>query len=44
MTYQRNQHDVAIDNVSRRNMLKGVAGTAAFVLAAQLPAIRPAMA
>jgi isoquinoline 1-oxidoreductase subunit beta len=44
MTYQRNQHDVAIANVSRRNLLKGVAGTAAFVLAAQLPAIRPAMA
>jgi isoquinoline 1-oxidoreductase beta subunit len=44
MTYQRNQQDVAIDNVSRRNMLKGIAGTGAFVLAAQFPAIRPAMA
>jgi len=44
MTYHRNQHDVAIANVSRRNLLKGVAGTGAFVLAAQFPAIRSAMA
>jgi isoquinoline 1-oxidoreductase beta subunit len=44
MTYQRNQQDVAIANVSRRNMLKGIAGTGVFVLAAQFPAIRPAMA
>jgi len=44
MTHHRNQHDVAIANVSRRNLLKGVAGTGAFVLAAQFPAIRSAMA
>src|ERR1700761_4394233 len=44
MTYQRNQQTVTIANVSRRNMLKGIAGTGAFVLAAQFPAIRPAMA
>jgi isoquinoline 1-oxidoreductase subunit beta len=44
MTYQRNQHDVAIANVSRRKLLKGIAGTGAFVIAAQLPAARPAMA
>jgi isoquinoline 1-oxidoreductase beta subunit len=44
MTYQRNQQDVSLANVSRRNMLKGMAGTGVFVLAAQFPAIRPAMA
>jgi isoquinoline 1-oxidoreductase beta subunit len=44
MTYQRNQHNVAIANVSRRGLLKGVAGTAAFVFAAQLPAVRSAEA
>lgn len=44
MTYQRNQQNVTIANVSRRNMLKGIAGTGVFVLAAQFPAIRPAMA
>ena len=44
MTYQRNQQDVTLANVSRRNMLKGMAGTGAFVLAAQFPAIRSAMA
>lgn len=44
MTYQRNHHDVAVANVSRRGLLKGVAGTAAFVLAAQLPAVRAAHA
>ena len=44
MTYQRNQQNIAIANVSRRNMLKGIAGTGVFVLAAQFPAIRPAMA
>ena len=44
MTHHRNQHDVAIANVSRRNLLKGVAGTGVFVLAAQFPAIRSAMA
>jgi isoquinoline 1-oxidoreductase beta subunit len=44
MTYQRNQQDISLANVSRRNMLKGMAGTGVFVLAAQFPAIRPAMA
>jgi isoquinoline 1-oxidoreductase beta subunit len=44
MTYQRNQQHVAIANVSRRGLLKGAAGTAAFVLAAQLPAVRAAQA
>jgi len=44
MTYHRNQDNVAIANVSRRNMLKGVLGTGVFVLAAQLPAVRTAMA
>jgi isoquinoline 1-oxidoreductase beta subunit len=52
MTFQRNQHhvnredlnreDLAIANVSRRGLLKGAAGTAAFILAAQLPAARAA--
>jgi isoquinoline 1-oxidoreductase subunit beta len=44
MTHNRNQHDVAIANVSRRKLLKGAAGTGLFVLAAQLPAVRSAMA
>ena len=44
MTYQRNQQNVAIANVSRRKLLKGVAGTGVFVLAAQFPAVRSAMA
>jgi len=33
-----------IENVSRRGLLKGVAGTGVFVLAAQFPAVRSAMA
>ena len=44
MTHNRNQHNVAIANVSRRKLLKGAAGTGLFVLAAQLPAVRSAMA
>ena len=44
MTYHRNQQNVAIANVSRRGLLKGVAGTGVFVLAAQFPAVRSAMA
>jgi isoquinoline 1-oxidoreductase beta subunit len=44
MTYQRNQENVAIANVSRRGLLKGAAGTAAFILAAQFPAVRAAKA
>jgi len=44
MTHHRNQHDVAIANVSRRYLLKGIAGTGALVLAAQLPAVRSARA
>ncbi len=44
MTYHRNQQNVAIANVSRRGLLKGVAGTGVFVLAAQFPAVRTAMA
>jgi isoquinoline 1-oxidoreductase beta subunit len=44
MTYHRNQENVVIANVSRRSLLKGVAGTGAFVLAAQFPAVRAAMA
>ena len=44
MTYHRNQQNVAIANVSRRGMLKGVAGTGVFVLAAQFPTVRAAMA
>jgi len=44
MTHHRNQQDVVIANVSRRQMLKGVAATGAFVLAAQFPAARKAMA
>ena len=44
MTYHRNEHNVAIANVSRRRLLKGVAGTGVFVLAAQFPAVRSAMA
>jgi isoquinoline 1-oxidoreductase subunit beta len=44
MTYHRNQQNVTIANVSRRKLLKGVAGTGVFVLAAQFPAIRGAMA
>ena len=44
MTYHRNQQNVTIANVSRRRLLKGVAGTGVFVLAAQFPAVRSAMA
>jgi isoquinoline 1-oxidoreductase subunit beta len=44
MTYHRNQQNVVIANVSRRGMLKSVAGTGVFVLAAQFPAVRAAMA
>jgi isoquinoline 1-oxidoreductase subunit beta len=44
MTQQRNQQNIVIANVSRRQWLKGVAGTGVFVLAAQFPAIRSAMA
>jgi len=44
MTYHRNQQNIVIANVSRRGLLKGVAGTSAFVLAAQFPAVRAAMA
>ena len=44
MTYHRNQQNVVIANVSRRELLKGVAGTGVFVLAAQFPAVRAAMA
>ena len=44
MTQHRNQHNVVITNVSRRQWLKGVAGMGAFVLAAQFPAIRAARA
>ncbi|HEY1746160.1 MAG TPA: molybdopterin cofactor-binding domain-containing protein [Xanthobacteraceae bacterium] len=44
MTYQRNQQNVAIANVSRRGILKSVAGAGVFVLAAQFPAVRSAMA
>jgi len=44
MTYQRNQQNVAIANVSRRGMLKSVAGAGVFVLAAQFPAVRAAKA
>jgi isoquinoline 1-oxidoreductase subunit beta len=40
MTYHRNREHVAIANVSRRGLLRGAAGTAAFVLAAQFPAVR----
>ena len=40
MTYHRNQQNVVIANVSRRGLLKGVAGTGVFVLAAQFPAVR----
>jgi len=44
MTYNRNQQNLVIANVSRRGLLKGAAGTGLFVLAAQLPAVRSAMA
>ena len=44
MTHHHNQQNVAIANVSRRRLLKGVAGTGVFVLAAQFPAVRSAMA
>src|SRR6516225_9979644 len=44
MTYHRNQHNVVIANVSRRGLLKGAAGAGLFVLAAQFPAVRNAMA
>jgi isoquinoline 1-oxidoreductase subunit beta len=44
MTYQPHLENVAIANVSRRGLLKGAAGTAAFILAAQLPAVRAAHA
>ena len=44
MTYHRNQQNLVIANVSRRGLLKGVGGTGVFVLAAQFPAVRSAMA
>lgn len=44
MTHHRNQQDVVIANVSRRSLLKSVAGTGVFVLAVQFPATRAAMA
>ena len=44
MTYHRNQQNIVIANVSRRGLLRSVAGTGAFVLAAQFPAVRAAMA
>jgi isoquinoline 1-oxidoreductase beta subunit len=44
MTYHCNQQNITIANVSRRRLLKGVAGTGVFVLAAQFPAVRSAMA
>src|SRR3984885_8841154 len=44
MTYHRNQQNVVLANISRRGLLKGVAGTGVFVLAAQFPAVRTAMA
>ena len=44
MTYHRNQQNVVIANVSRRGLLKGAAGSGLFVLAAQFPAVRTAMA
>jgi isoquinoline 1-oxidoreductase beta subunit len=44
MTHHRNQENLVIANVSRRGLLKGAAGTGVFVLAAQFPAVRSAMA
>ena len=44
MTYNRNQQNLVIANVSRRGLLKGAAGSGLFVLAAQFPAVRSAMA
>ena len=44
MTYHRNQQNLVIANVSRRGLLKGAAGSGLFVLAAQFPAVRSAMA
>src|SRR5262249_37223347 len=44
MTYHRNRENVVIANVSRRRLLKGIAGTGACGLAAQFPAVRAAMA
>jgi len=41
MTYHRNEQNVVIANVSRRGMLKGVAATGVFVLAAQFPVTTP---
>ena len=43
MTYHQRSKNM-ITNVSRRGLLKGAAGTASFVLAAQLPAVRTAQA
>jgi isoquinoline 1-oxidoreductase beta subunit len=44
MTYHRNEQNLVIANVSRRGLLKGAAGSGLFVLAAQFPAVRSAMA
>ncbi|MBV9563306.1 MAG: xanthine dehydrogenase family protein molybdopterin-binding subunit, partial [Bradyrhizobium sp.] len=44
MTHHRNQQNVVLANVSRRQMLKSIGATGAFVLAAQFPATRQAMA
>ena len=44
MTELSTHSKVSIANVSRRGLLKGVAATGGFVLAAQFPAVRGALA
>src|SRR5215470_5674381 len=44
MTYQHNHPTLAIANVSRRGLIKGIAATGGLVIAAQLPGVRAALA
>jgi len=44
MTHHHRMSGLIIHNVSRRDMLKGIAGAGGLVLAAQIPGLRPALA
>jgi isoquinoline 1-oxidoreductase subunit beta len=44
MTHHRNDATLAIANVSRRGLIKGIAATGGLIIAAQFPAVRAALA
>ena len=44
MTHHHRMSGLIIHNVSRRDMLKGIASIGGLVLAAQIPGLRPALA